>query len=70
MQNRRLIRQTLVGVFFLGVILFNPPFLGIFNSEKLVFGIPMLFFYIFSAWALLIVVTGWVVRKRFNAAQE
>jgi len=44
----------LVAVFLLGVLLFNYPFLALFNREASVFGIPLLYAYIFLAWALLI----------------
>jgi len=48
-RNRRL-----VGVFLLGIILFNYPVLSLFNLNYLVFGIPVLYLYMFAAWALVI----------------
>jgi len=44
----------LVAVFLLGVLLFNYPLLALFNREVSAFGIPLLYAYIFLAWALLI----------------
>lgn len=44
----------LVAVFLLGVLLFNYPLLALFNRDVSVFGIPLLYTYIFLAWALLI----------------
>ena len=44
----------LVAVFLLGVLLFNYPLLALFNRDASVFGIPLLYAYIFLAWALLI----------------
>ena len=44
----------LVAVFLLGVLLFNYPLLALFNRDVSVFGIPLLYAYIFLAWALLI----------------
>jgi hypothetical protein len=43
-----------VGIFLLGCVLFSNPFLTLFNYKILVLGVPLLFFYIFAAWLLLI----------------
>jgi len=40
----------------LGFLLFNYPLLALFNRPGTVFGIPLLYAYIFAVWALLIVV--------------
>lgn len=44
------------GILILGVVLFNPPLLSVFDrgAEVTVFGIPLLIMYLFSAWALVI----------------
>jgi hypothetical protein len=44
----------LVAAFLLGVLLFNYPLLALFNRDVSVFGIPLLYAYIFLAWTLLI----------------
>ena len=46
--------KRLVGLFLLGCVLFNFPFLSLFSLQKTVFGIPLLFFYVFAVWAVLI----------------
>ncbi len=46
--------QRLVGIFLLGLVLFNFPVLALFNVTHTVFGVPVLFAYLFLAWALLI----------------
>ncbi len=46
--------QRLVGIFLLGLVLFNFPVLALFNVTQTVFGVPVLFAYLFLAWALLI----------------
>jgi len=51
----------LVAVFLLGVLLFNYPLLALFNRTVLVFGVPLLYAYIFVAWALLIGLAALVV---------
>ncbi len=53
--------QRLVALFLLGCLLFNYPLLYLFNSNSQIFGIPLLYAYIFAAWALLIGLMAWVV---------
>jgi hypothetical protein len=53
----------LVAVFLLGVLLFNYPLLALFNRMVLVFGVPLLYAYIFAAWALLIGLAALVVER-------
>ncbi|MGZ3173898.1 MAG: hypothetical protein ACXWI1_07060 [Croceibacterium sp.] len=45
-------RDRLVGLFALGLVLFNPPVLRLFSGATL-FGWPLLFVYLFCAWAAL-----------------
>ena len=37
------------------MLLFTPPFLGIFNTPDRILGLPSLYLYLFAAWTLLIV---------------
>ncbi|HUL40603.1 MAG TPA: hypothetical protein VLV32_01665 [Burkholderiales bacterium] len=53
--------QRLVALFLLGCLLFNYPLLYLFNSDSRVFGIPLLYAYIFGAWTMLIGLMAWVV---------
>mgnify|MGYP001805057788 CR=1 FL=1 len=53
----------LVGVFFLALLVFNFPLLEIFGKEKLVFGLPLLYVYIFVAWSVLIIVVQQLFRN-------
>ena len=50
-----LTHERLVALFLLGVLLFTPPFLGIFNTPDRILGLPSLYLYLFAAWTLLIV---------------
>ena len=43
-----------VALCMLGLVLFNFPVLALFNVGGTVFGVPVLYAYIFAAWALLI----------------
>ncbi|HEY9446857.1 MAG TPA: hypothetical protein VIQ62_07260 [Burkholderiales bacterium] len=55
--------QRLVALFLLGCLLLNYPLLEIFASPAHVAGIPLLFVYVFSAWALLIALMAFVVER-------
>ena len=55
--------QRLVGLFLLGALLFNYPVLALFSRTAMVLGIPLIYAYIFSAWALLIGLLALVVER-------
>jgi hypothetical protein len=56
--------QRLVAVFLLGCVLFNYPLLSLFNKPWEIFDVPLLYIYIFGAWALLIGVMAYVIETR------
>lgn len=43
-----------IGLFLLAVVLFNYPILSLFNLELLIFGLPLLYFYLFLIWVGII----------------
>jgi len=47
-------QQRFVALCMLGFLLFNYPVLALFNVPATVFGVPVLYAYIFVAWAALI----------------
>ena len=55
--------ERLAGVFLLGCLLFNFPLLGLFNVPATVFGVPLVYAYLFGAWALLIVLVALVMER-------
>jgi hypothetical protein len=59
----------LIAIFLLGVVMFNFPLLAVFNVRALVWGIPVLYIYLFSAWLVLILLVYWVV-ERFGGARD
>jgi hypothetical protein len=62
--NRSSIKgQRLVALFIIGCLLFNYPLLQLFNSAAEVLEIPLLYAYIFGAWAALIGVMALVIEK-------
>ena len=56
--------QRLVGLCLLGFVLFNYPILALFNLPSSVFGVPVLYAWIFFAWAVLIAAMAWVIERR------
>jgi hypothetical protein len=54
----------LVALCMLGCLLLNYPILALFNVPRAVFGIPLLYVYIFIVWALLIVLMALTVERR------
>lgn len=45
-------------LFFLGIVAINPPILMVFASQNQVFGIPVMFLYLFAVWAAIIVLAA------------
>lgn len=56
--------RRLVGLFLLGVLLFNFPLIQLFNRPDLVWGIPVLYLYLFSGWLLIIFMMLTISRSR------
>ena len=55
--------QRLVAVFLLGCVLFNYPLLSLFNKPWEILDVPLLYIYIFAAWAALIALMAYVIEK-------
>ncbi len=57
--------ERTVALTLLGAVLFHRPLLNVFDAgaDVTVGGIPVLFLYLFGAWALLIVLLGVVVER-------
>jgi hypothetical protein len=52
----------LIGLFLLGYLLFNHPLISLFNLPALVWGIPLLYAYLFGVWALIIFLMALIAR--------
>lgn len=46
--------SRLAGVAVLGFVLFAPPLVSLVNHKTLVFGVPILWVYLFGAWVAII----------------
>ncbi len=51
--------ERAVATFLFACVAFSPPFLSIFGADAFVFGLPLLYFYLFAAWGLVIALVAW-----------
>ena len=56
--------QRLTALFALGVLAFNYPLLSLFEGPVQLFGVPLIYFYVFGAWGALIALLALVVERR------
>lgn len=63
MPQRAFHAQRLAALFMLGWLLFSYPLLSLFNSSGTVWGIPILYAYLFGAWAGLIALMIVIVER-------
>jgi hypothetical protein len=52
-----------IALCMLGVVLFNYPILALFNVNGTLFGVPVLYVYVFLAWAALIAMMAYVAES-------
>lgn len=57
------VREAWILCLILGIIMINFPFVHIFNTEQLIFGIPKLILYFFIGWPVSIAVIWFFVCK-------
>ncbi len=67
--------ERLISLFLLGVLLFSPPFLLIFDLPETVGGFPLLYLFLFAAWSGVIILAALTVESaeqsvRGRAAQD
>jgi hypothetical protein len=53
--------QRLIALAGLGGVLFSYPLLSLFDLSTFVLGVPLLYGYVFCAWAVLIALAAWIV---------
>lgn len=58
----RLTSARLTAAAVLALVLFNFPFLAVFDLDSLVFGVPVLWYYLFVVWAGVIALAAWLAR--------
>ncbi len=55
--------QRFAALCMLGMLLFNYPILTLFNVSGTLFGVPVLYAYIFIAWAALIAAMAYLAES-------
>ncbi len=55
--------ERLIFLFLLGILLFNPPLLSIFDRPAVVIGIPLLYIYHLAAWGVLLVLMALTIES-------
>ena len=55
--------KRLVALFLFGFVLLNYPILSLLNINITVFGLPLLYIYIFGVWGLLIFLSALVMGR-------
>ncbi len=62
--------DQLIALFLFGVLAISPPLLAVFRTDAFIAGIPLLFFYLFGAWAVLVGFLALVIEARRAEAPE
>lgn len=62
--------ERIMGLVLVGVLALNYPLLSIFASGDLLFGIPVLYLYLFLFWAGFIVVAGLMIEAKDSHEAE
>ncbi len=57
-------RDRLIGLFLLAMVLLDPPVLLLFGGGATLFGLPVLYLYLFAAWLAIIVAIAWIAERR------
>ena len=55
--------ERLIGLVIVGVIALNYPLLSLFSKIRLIFGIPILYLYLFLFWAVFILCLAFILEK-------
>jgi len=56
--------QRLVALFLLGCLLFNFPLLALFTGSASIWGIPLIYCYVFAAWIAIIALMALIIERR------
>jgi hypothetical protein len=56
--------DRLIALFLLGVLAISPPLLAVFRVDAFIADMPLLFFYLFGAWTLLVAFLALIIEAR------
>ena len=59
-----------LAIFFLGLLLFNPPLLSVFSRDARIGDVPLLYLYLFVAWGILIFLVGRLATQTLPGASR
>ncbi|AFK04929.1 hypothetical protein Emtol_3803 [Emticicia oligotrophica DSM 17448] len=57
-------QQKAIAITILLVFLLNIPIISLLNKPLFVFGIPLVYVYVFSIWAFAIIVIAWIAESK------
>ena len=66
MHRRILAGDRLIAAFLVGCVLFNYPLLSLFDRPTEIFGIPLVYAYVFFAWIAVIGLMAWAIEGRIR----
>jgi hypothetical protein len=55
--------ERLVALFLLGVLLFTPPLIALFNTATRFLGLPVLYLYLFGTWTAVIALAALTMER-------
>lgn len=64
MKRKNLFSRQFIVLFCLGFLFFNYPLLSIFSQRATLYGIPVLYAFIFVAWLLFIAGIALIVERK------
>lgn len=64
------LRERLVALFALGLLLFSPPLLSLFNAPSNLLGVPLLYLYLFASWITLVVLVAAMAHGRTRSRRR
>jgi len=59
--------ERLIAMLILGLVAFNYPLLSLFSKVRLIFGVPVLYLYLFAVWYIFIVCVALILAKPASA---
>ena len=68
--NAGRLRERLMALFIAGVVVINYPLLHLFDTHKIVLGIPLLYLYLFGCWGAIIALIVLVTERKRNRDQS
>ena len=60
--------ERLIVVLVIGTIALNYPLLSLFSKVRLLFGIPVLYLYIFAIWSVFIACVALILEKKASSS--